>query len=236
MLVDIVVAAMPYFPALPQEPGRDFAPVRLKGRSGDGGRSAAVRKYMRIIVIVQCCSGVGIAVFSVKSRRETPAEAVPEAWWIRWNKPADERQPNQSLPTPQGSRAKRPAANSAAVPFTRSISLSHPIPRISDLDLQFGTYRLPAKECVSGAGVADQDRRITRAAPDGFRADAAAAHGFRHRDHFLNLPHIGNIALLERAPFDCPEVAARKIVIRDRHVALCGQRLASVAANIARAA
>jgi hypothetical protein len=48
MLVDIVVAAMPYFPALPQEPGRDFTPVRLKGRSRDGGRSAAVRKYMRI--------------------------------------------------------------------------------------------------------------------------------------------------------------------------------------------
>ena len=47
---------------------------------------------------------------------------------------------------------------------------------------------------------------------------------------------IRNIAFLERPPFDRPNVTARKVVVRDRYVALCGQRFASVAADIARAA
>ena len=52
MLVDIMVAAMPHFPALPQEPGRDFTPVSLKGQSGDGGSSALYANICASAIIV----------------------------------------------------------------------------------------------------------------------------------------------------------------------------------------
>jgi hypothetical protein len=53
MLVNIMVAAMPHFPALPQEPGRDFTPVSLKGQSGDGGSSAQYANICASAIIVQ---------------------------------------------------------------------------------------------------------------------------------------------------------------------------------------
>jgi hypothetical protein len=59
MLVDIVLAAMARLPALPLEPRRNFAPVRLESRSGDSCGSWFRRKYMHT---EQRCPGASNAV------------------------------------------------------------------------------------------------------------------------------------------------------------------------------
>src|SRR5262249_27657822 len=49
----------------------------------------------------------------------------------------------------------------------------------------------------------------------------------------MKLMQVANIAFLEGSPFHRPIVTATQIIVRDRHVALCRERFAGVAPNVA---
>src|SRR6516165_8594696 len=103
--------------------------------------------------------------------------------------------------------------------------LGYPIPRILDLHLQIGARRNPSEERASAACVAYQDRWIAGSTRGDFRPDAAPAHCFSRRDHFLDRIAV-LICQVQRAA-----LASSPKVVKCPHVRLRNVAYVNVVAN-----